>query len=69
METSARANGKDLIGYRVVIMCKNPTFDGKFGTITNFLPNNALPIAVTLDGETHETDFGDYEVLIRGKVV
>jgi hypothetical protein len=40
-------------------------FKDKKGTITGFNLNNALPIFITIDGDTYETDFrlSELEVL------
>lgn len=41
----------------------NKAIDSRKGTITGLYPRNALPIAVTLEGDKHETDFRETELI------
>ena len=52
------------IGQRIEIICKNKLLTGKRGTITSIGTTEKLPIHITIDGENHETDFAEQELVV-----
>ena len=56
---------KPQLNQRVKVDVPNKALNGRTGVITGLYPKNALPIAVTLDGDNYETDFTYKELTLE----